>query len=38
MKIDFGRLATILARVVVAAPVVIAAVRPVLHSVKEPRG
>ena len=38
MKIDLGKWAAILGRLAIAAPAVIAAVRPVLHAVKVPRG
>ncbi len=38
MKIDFGKWAAILGRVAIAAPAVIAAVRPVFQAAKAPRG
>lgn len=37
MKIDLGKWAAILARLAIAAPAVIAAVRPVLGAIRAPR-
>ncbi len=37
MKMDFGRWATVLAQLVIAAPALVAAARPVVDAAKRPR-